>query len=334
MITPAPTSTPASDAQQVVPLRRRQERGSEKARAHALDAILEEARATGKLDHSLQDPELAELLEVAKLRQCVGHSLAAAGSPYKRRLWTALRLRLAAVLRRQSYRREARSPIAAVGEWGWQKAAAAAAVLALLIGALGPLPATGLAQHPISNFFNFVSERTGVEEVDGPPPTQVPTWAPKQAITAPEVQARLGLAVAEPSYVPDGFALASGMYYTESYTSPEQGMFVLTYTIGGVDSASVPIGDPILSIYQEQATEDSVAVQTGQAEDVTLADSVPATYTEGIWVSGSDGSVQWANDDAERLVFEDGDIRAIIVFRGVENVKDELVRIAESMLQP
>ena len=123
-------------------------------------------------------------------------------------------------------------------------------------------------------------------------------------------------------------------YYSESYTSPEQGMFVLVYTSNGVDPATVPIEDPILMIYQEQATNDSVAVQTGQAEDVTLAGSVPATYAYGIWSPDIDGTLQWTDADAERLIFESGEVRTIIVYRNVENAKGDLIRVAESMLQP
>jgi hypothetical protein len=330
--TPTAVSPPDPESQQVVHLPGRPARVSEKRRAQALDAVLEELRSSPKAAPAVEDPDLTELVEVARLRQCVGQSLAAAGTPYKRRLWTMLRLRLAASLRRRSYRREGYPIITAVGQWGWQRAAAAAAVIALLLAAVGPLPATGLAHHPIGNFFNFVSQRVGVEEVDGPPPTQVPTWYPKQAITAQEAQGLLGLPVSEPSYLPNGFARASSLYYSESYSSPEQGMFVLTYTLSGVDPAAVPIDEPILMVYQEQATGDSVAVQTGQAEDVTLAANVPATYAYGVWSPDVDGSLQWTDTDTERLIFEDGEVRTIIVYRNVENAKDELVRIAESML--
>ncbi len=331
----ATVPTSGAEGQQMASPPRRPERVSEKARAQALDALLDELPPSRKLEGSVEDPELAELVQVARLRQCVGQSLAAVGSPYRRRLWTALRLRLAAALRRGSYRREERSLVPAVGQWGWQRGAAAAAVIALLLAALGPLATTGLAHHPIGNFFNFVSERAGVQEVDGPPPTQVPTWFPKQSINPQEAQDLLGLTLSEPSYLPEGFALASSLYYPESYTSPEQGTFVLVYTIDGVDPTTVPIEEPILTIYQERAAEDSVAVQTGQAEDVTLAGSapVPATYANGTWTPDAEGTLQWADADADRLVFENDSTRTVIVYRNGENAKDELVRMAESMLQ-
>ncbi len=332
--TPAAVLAPEPESQQVAGLKGRRARVSEKARAQALDSVLEELRSSPKAGPAVEDPNMAELVEVARLRQCVGQSLAAAGSPYKRRLWTMLRLRLAASLRRRSYRQEGLPIITAVGQWGWQRAAAAAAVIALLLAAVGPLPATGLAHHPISNFFNFVSQRVGVEEVDGPPPTQVPTFYPEQSISPQEAQDLLGVPVSEPSYLPEGFALASSLYYSESYTSPEQGMFTLVYTSNGVDPAAVPVEEPVLMIYQEQATNDTVAVQTGQAEDVILAGSVPATYAYGTWSPDTDGTLHWTDTDTQRLIFENGEVRTVIVYRNVENAKDELVRVAESMLQP
>lgn len=331
--TPVAAAPPELESQQSVRSSAHQKRGSEKRRAQALEALLEELQSSPKLVGSVEDPNMSELLEVARLRQCVGQSLAAAGSPYKRRLWTALRLRLAASLRRRSYQREGIPIVTAVGQWGWQRAAAAAAVVALLLAAVGPLPATGLAQHPISNFFNFVSERVGVEEVDGPPPTQVPTLFDRESISLQEAQTRLGLPVTEPSYLPDGLALASSLYYAVSYTSPEEGMLVLAYTVDGADPDGVPLEEPMLMVYQERTGENSVAVQTGEAEDITLADSVPASYAYGIWAPDTGGTLQWIDGDAERLVFENSGVHTILVYRNGENTKDELIRIAESMLQ-
>ncbi|MGQ9572891.1 MAG: hypothetical protein ACUVV3_06875, partial [Dehalococcoidia bacterium] len=118
-------------------------------KAETLSAALDQLVSSRKRSISVDDPDIDELIQIARLRRFIGRSLAATGGPYKRQLWTALRLRLAAYLRRQSYASQRSSAMAAFGRLSWRQAAAAAAVLALLAAALGPLPATGLADHPI-----------------------------------------------------------------------------------------------------------------------------------------------------------------------------------------
>jgi hypothetical protein len=202
-----------------------------------------------------------------------------------------------------------------------------------MLAALGPLPATGFADHPVAHLINLVEQRVGVEEVDGPPTTQVPTTAPEEPIAPEEAAQRLGIAVRQPSYLPEGFQLASSVYYPQSLTSPEQGTFVLIYTIGGVDPETlVGTTAPRLLIYQERASSDSMAVMNGQAEDVLLAGSVPGTYARFLWAAGDQGALEGADPSAESLFFEDGDVRVAITYRNGDQEKEELLRIAESML--
>ena len=307
-------------------------RGRTANKAEALFAALDRLASSRKRTTSVGDRDIDELLQIAQLRRFVGQSLAAAGSPYKKRLWTVLQMRLAASLRRQSYARQQPPVIAAVGRLSWQRAAAAAAVIALLLATLGPLPATGLARHPIAHLLNFAEQHVGVEEVEGPPPSQVPIDAGEEIITPEEATARLGLPVSKPSYLPEGFQLASSSYYPESMTNPEQGMFVLVYTTGGAHPATVEIGEPMLLIYQERASSDSMAVMNGQAEDVMLAGRVPASYARFLWAPGEQGTLEGADPNAESLLFNDGDVRVIITYRYGDQEKEELLRIAESML--
>jgi hypothetical protein len=311
---------------------RRSERSPKKAEAlsDALDRLLSSRKRTV----SVGDPEVDELVQVAQLRRFVGQSLAAAGSPYKRRLWTVLRMRLAASLRRQSYAPQRAPLIAGFGGLSWRQAAAAAAAIALLLAALGPLPATGFADHPINHFLNLVQERVGVEEVNGPPPTEVPVTAPREPLTAEEAAQRLGLAIREPSYLPEGFQLGSSIYYPQSVTSPEQGMFVLVYTIGGVDPEANADTEPQLVIYQERASTDSTAVMNGEAEDVTIAGQVPGTYARALWVPGDQGTLEGADPTAESLFFNNDDVRVLITYLNGGDHKEDLLRIAESMLNP
>jgi hypothetical protein len=301
-------------------------------KAEALSAALDRLISSRKRTTSAGDPDIDELVQVARLRRFVGQSLADAGSPYKRRLWTVLRMRLAASLRRQSYAPQRPAVISAVGRLSWQQAAAVAAGIALLLAALGPLPATGFADHPIAHLLSLVEERVGVDEVDGPPPTEVPIMAPEELIAPEEAAQRLGLALSQPSYLPEGFALARSSYHPRSITSPEQGMFVLIYTIGGADPTTVNLGEPILVIYQERASSDTMAVMNGQAEDLVLAGDVPGTYARALWTAGEQGTLEGADPNAGSLFFNNDDVRVIITYTYGAQEKEELVRIAESML--
>ena len=299
----------------------------------ALSAALDCLVSSQKRTTPESDPEIDELMQVAQLRRFVGQSLAAAGSPYRRRLWTVLRMRLASSLRRQAYAPPRPAVIAAFGRLSWQHAAAAAAAIALLAAALGPLPATGFADHPVTHLLGFVRGHVGVEEVDGPPPTEVPVTASETPIAPEQAAHLLGLAVRQPSYLPEGFQLARSSYYPQSPSSPEQPTFLLTYTVGGVDPETlVDTKEPYLFIYQQRASSDTMAVADGQAEDVTLAGGVPATYARFLWTASAQGTLKGANQNAESLFFEHDGVRIIITYKNGDQEKEELVRIAESML--
>ena len=202
----------------------------------------------------------------------------------------------------------------------------------MLLAALGPLPATGLAEHPISHLLGFVEQRVGIEEVDGPPPTEVPVTAPEELIVPEEAAGLLGLAIRQPSYLPEGFQLARSSYYPQSVTTPEQGTFLLVYTIGGIDPTTLADTEPQLLIYQNRTSPDSMAVMNGQAEDVVLAGDVPATYARFLWTTGEQGTLEGADPSAESLFFDNEDVHVIITYINADQEKEELLRIAESML--
>jgi len=300
-------------------------------KADALEPIVDRVVRDRKGALSVGNNELNELLQVANLRRYVGESLASAGAPYKRRLWTVLRLRLAANLRRQAAQ-PPRPTIAAAGR-SWKYGVAAAAALALTLFTLGPWAASGFAQNPLSQAFEFVGGHVGVEGVEEPPPTQAPSFIDGTSVNPQEAGSRLGVSVTQPIYLPEGFKLASSLYYPRSVTTPEQGMYQLTYTLEGVDPNTLRgQTDPRIIIYQEQTTPSTIAEKTAHVEEVVLGGSLPATYVRGVWQAGPDGTLEWVEGDAEVLVFDQNGVRTFIVYRFGEQEKDELLKIAESML--
>jgi hypothetical protein len=301
-------------------------------RADSLAPVVDRLVRSRKQTVSVDDQDMDELVQVAHLRRYVGQALASAGTPYKRRLWSVLRLRLAANLRRQAAR-PPRPTIAAAAGRSWKYGVAAAAALALTLLALGPWAASGFAQHPISHIFDIVSGHVGVDGADQPPPTQVPTTAAVELVSPEQAAERLGIPVRQPTYLPDGFQLASSAYYDQSGTSPEQGQFALFYTVGGVDPDSLKgQTDPRIIIYQERATPSTITENNAHIEEVIIGGSLPATYVRGMWAPGPDGTLQWVEDHAEVLVFDQDSVRTFIVYRYGEDEKGELLKIAESML--
>jgi len=295
-------------------------------KADSLAPVVDRLVRSRKRTMSVDDEELDQLVQVAHLRRYVGQALASAGTPYKRRLWSVLRLRLAANLRRQAAR-PPRPTIAVAAGRSWKYGVAAAAAVALTLFAVGPWAASGFAQNPISQVFDFVGEHAGVQGVDEPPPTQVPTTVPVEEVSPQQAAERLGIPVGQPSYLPAGFELASSQYYPQSVTTPEQGMYQLVYAPG------VPRdGEPQIIIYQEQATPSTIAQKNAYIEEVVIADTLPATYVRGTWQAGPDGTLQWVEDQAEVLVFDQNGVRTFIVYRYGQGQEDELLKIAESML--
>lgn len=301
-------------------------------KADSLAPVVDRLVRNRKRTMALDDQELEDLVQVAHLRRYVGQALASAGTPYKRRLWSVLRLRLAANLRRQASQ-PPRPRIAAAAGRSWKYGVAAAAAVALTLFAVGPWAASGFAQNPISQMFDFVSEQVGVQGVDGPPPTQVPTTIPMEEVPPEQAAGRLGIAVRQPTYVPDGFALASSAYYAQGGVTPEQGTYKLVYTQGGVDPETLKgQTDPRVIIYQEPATPSTIAQKSAYIEQVAIGGSLPGTYVRGMWAPGPDGTLEWVEGDAEVLVFDQNSVRTFIVYRYGQDEKGELVKIAESML--
>ncbi len=63
-----------------------------------------------------------------------------------------------------------------------------------------------------------------------------------------------------------------------------------------------------------------------------IGDSLPGSYARYLWVPGEQGTLESADPNAESLFFEDDDVRVIITYINGDQEKEELIRIAESML--
>jgi hypothetical protein len=75
-----------------------------------------------------------------------------------------------------------------------------------------------------------------------------------------------------------------------------------------------------------------MAVMNGHAEDVLIGDSLPASYARFLWDTGEQGTLEGADPNAESLFFENDDVRVSITYINGDQEKEELLRIAESML--
>ena len=205
---------------------------------------------------------------------------------------------------------------------GWQKTAAAAALVVLIAVALAPLPATGFADHPVAGLVRAIGEHLGVREA-GEPPAPPPITAVVQGseITAAEASERLGVRIGLPAGPPQGFELTSARFFDQALTAEAGGTYALTYTRAGGSS---------IVIYQERASGEEFAAEGGSAVDVALSDGTAGTYVEGMW-QAVDGRLVWNQGGAQTLVFERSGVRTTIQYNGPEAEAPSLFAIADSM---
>ena len=273
------------------------------------------------------DSSLKDLVRLARLRHAMSKALASSAAPYEGRLWTHLRPRLLTEARdRPGGPAQPRLRIPALSA-AWPKLAAVALGLALLVLAVGPLPATGFANHPISQFVSFMGRLVGVSETDTPPPVTPPTVTIEgNDVTTAEAQTLLGLPVQEPGYLPQDFRQVSSQYFPGGITADQGGLFQLAYEL-----ADAGVNPATLIIWQEAVSPNTVAVQRGFAQALILDNGVEATYLEGIWgVEGSE--MVWGNSDARTILFDAGPVRTFIVYLGGDHLDVQvLLSVANSM---
>ena len=269
-----------------------------------------------------RDSRLEELLHVARMRRAAAAATRTGFLDQQVRVWARLRPRLMARLSRSRhppvFQRRATAP--------WPKLAAAGTAVALVIAALGPIPATGLAHHPVTEFARFLGGHIGVSETSVPP-TVPPVTEVIQGndVSADRASTLLGLPVYEPAFLPSGYHQVSSQYFPRALTADQAGLFVLAYQ----DSSLAGSPETIL-IYQERASSNSIVVEKGFAQDIWLSAGTPATYVSGTWrPTGSD--LTWGEDNAETILFDLGGLRAVIYTTGGDLPLADLVAIADSL---
>ncbi len=285
------------------------------------------------------DSKLEELIHLARVRQAIGQTAAATSRDYQGRLWARLRPRLMARLlgARIGSRRPAPSqspatpepvPATSTRRGAWPKLALAAGAAALVLAALGPIPTSGLANHPAAQLVRFLENHVGVSETGPPPIVPPPTEIVEGSdVTPQQASELLGLPLRQPSYLPPDFRQVSSRYYPRPISADAGGVFTLAYT----ETSSEAANPPTILIYQEHTSASTIAVQNGFAQDIVLPDGTNATYVEGSWQpSGSE--IVWGEDGAQTLVIDAGGLRSIIHYTGHPKLNPaEFLAIASSM---
>jgi len=269
-----------------------------------------------------KDSRLEELLRVARIRRVAATTARTGFVDQQARVWARLRPRLMARLGRSRHPRVFQRRAAAP----WPKLAAAGAAVALVAAALGPIPATGLAHHPVTDFARFLGGHIGVSETSAPP-TVPPVTEVIQSndVSANQASALLDLPVYEPTFVPSSYHQVSSQYFPRALTADQGGLFVLAYENSGLTGSPETI-----LIYQEHASSNSIVVEQGFARDIWLSAGTPATYVNGAWrPSGSD--LTWGEDNAQTILFDLGGLRTIIHTTDGDLPLADLVAIADSL---
>lgn len=205
-----------------------------------------------------------------------------------------------------------------VRRWAFTGAAAV-----LLVAALGPLPATGLAGHPAVDAAYLAGRHLGLTETDSAPPVSAAAdvIAPLE-VTAREAGDLLGLPVVAPATV-GGFQMATSQYFFEPITAESGGTFLLTYENGNTAQS--------LTVFQERASGADFAAASGSASDVVLSDGTTGTYIEGSWMPDG-GGLDWSTDGAQTLIFERNGVRTTVRYSGPAMAQDAFVAFADSFL--
>ncbi len=269
-----------------------------------------------------KDSRLEELLRVARIRRVAATTARTGFVDQQARVWARLRPRLMARLGRSRhppvFQRRATAP--------WPKLAAAGAAVALVAAALGPIPATGLAHHPVTEFARFLGGHIGVSETSAPP-TVPPVTEVIQSndVSADQASTLLGLPVYEPTFLPSGYHQVSSQYFPRALTADQGGLFVLTY-----QNSSLTGNPQTILIYQEHASSNSIVVEGGFAQDIWLSAGTRATYVNGTWrPTGTD--LTWGEDDAETILFDLGGLRTVIYTTDGDLPLADLMAIADSL---
>ncbi|HEV8574031.1 MAG TPA: hypothetical protein VGR43_04915, partial [Dehalococcoidia bacterium] len=171
--------------------------------------------------------EVNGLMDLARTRRYGSRVVRKTARRSEDRVWDRVS---SSVLQRGERIAAARGPL-------WPKLAVAGAIGALSVAALGPLPATGVAGHPVVRFVGSVAEHISVTEVNrAPGEAGTPVVVAGTEMTAAEASLRLGVVVLTPE-APAAFEHTSSRFFEEPLTAVSGGTFVLTYA--GADGAGI-----------------------------------------------------------------------------------------------
>lgn len=295
---------------------RRRDREAEDFSA-ALDRMM-----LGKPMLESQDSKLADLIRVARVRRAAAETASAGFVDQQTRVWARIRPRL--MTHRSQPRRFQRH-----GATPWSKLAAAGAVIALVIAALGPIPATGLANHPVAEFARYVGGHIGVVETSAPP-TVPPVTEVIEGNDAAAAQAStlLGQTVYTPTFMPAGYLEASSRYFPTAIIAESGGVFFLAYE----DDSGMGENPETILIFQELTSGSSIAVEQGFAQDIRLSNGTPATWISGTWrPRGS--TLTWGESDALTIIFDLHGLRTVIQATDSSLPLQDIVAIANGLAQ-
>lgn len=254
--------------------------------APALDSV-----AAGR-PAEIGEASLDGVIKTAWTRKAASQVAMELAEPRRDRVWSRVRANIDA------------KPAAAPRFALWPRAVAVGGIAAVVIAALGPVPASGFANHPAAEFVRFVGGHIGVAETGTPPEPGDGTSVTGSAATTEQATIALGISVVEPA-APAGFEAVSSEVFSSGITS-ESGVFVVSFA--GTAGHTI-------TVYQEAATGTLVAAASGSARDVLLTDGTAATYFDGAWET-ADGSFAWVLGGSQTLVFDDGGVRTIVVHAG------------------
>jgi hypothetical protein len=249
-------------------------------------------------------------------RLAIGQMAESAQEMARARVWA----RIASSMSADELESEVASAPSVRGKFqGFALAAAAVAVVAV---ALGPLPATGLAGHPAGILAKNVRDYVGATEGDAPSLSRAPgpTRVGGRDMTVGEASDLLTTQISSPATIPAGFELAASKFFEPAIFGGREGTFMLSYASG----------DARITIYQEAGRGGELVADHGAATAVTLQDGTAATLVRGTWAM-SDGDLTWSFADSETLIFERRGVSTIIEVQSELPRTSLLFEIAQSM---
>jgi hypothetical protein len=273
-----------------------------------------EGLAVGQTVWKSSDSRIDELVELARKRRVLADVTQQASAHSQQRVWARLSnsLQGRAPLTNRPYAENA-GPV-------WQRLAVGAAGLALILAAVGPIPATGIAGHPLVGLVESVGDHVGVTESAAPSgDTGTPHVLQGTPVTGAEASQLLGVSVSELSAPPAAFTASGSLYYSSGVTN-EAGTFLVSYTSTG----------GALLVFQEAATNSDLGVIAGAATNITLTDGTMATYVEGVWAP-DDSGFGWSAGGGRSLVFDRGGVRTIIQYVGDPAAQPDLEVVAAGL---